>query len=237
MTLLDLVAILLRRWYVLLAFIVMALAAFLALAADGGVYSTKPILSFSFPGSQAIAADSGLNDENVIAFAATVAEVVNNGRPIERYAAEDAPLYGAGAREEIRVGVPNVGGQWVTSFARAEIAISIVGRSEAWVHEQQARLVASVMEAAEKEQDARGVPETDRITPQVLPLSTRIELIDSSGAQKAMAMSALLLAALITGAWACVLLDRLLNGRRMRMHLRLPVGGRVQEGGVPDGSV
>lgn len=203
-----------RRWYVFAVALLAATGAFFGLSASGGVYSSQPILSFNFPGAASVAVDNGVNDEGVIAFAATVAQAVNNGRPIERYAAEDAPLYGAGAREEIRVGVPNVGGQWGTSFTRAEIAISVVGRSEDWVRRQQNILIGRVREVADQEQAGRGVPPGERITPQLLPLSTRIEFVGSSGVQKALSLSALLSAAVIVGGSASVLLDRWSRGRR-----------------------
>jgi hypothetical protein len=215
----DLTMTLLRRWYVLVVALLEAGGAFFGLSSSGGVYSTQPGLSFTFPGAPSILPDNGVNDEGVIAFAATVAEVVNNGRPIERYAADDAPLYGAGAREEIRIGVPNVGGQWGTSFTRAEISISIIGKSEEWVREQQTALIARVREVAEGEQAGRGVPEQDRVTPQLLPLSTRIEFIGSTTPQKALAAGALLCAAVLVGGWAAVGLDRRLRHRASDQEL------------------
>jgi hypothetical protein len=216
MTFRDLVLIVGRRWYVVVGSVAIAVAGFALSAMNGGVYVTKPIIAFVLPGAGTLAADNGLEVEGVIAFASAVAESVNNGRPIERYAAEDAPLYGAGVSEEVRVGVPNVGGQWGTSFTRAEIAISIVGKSHAWVEEMQQEMVDRVTAAANAEQKLRGVPASARIEPELLPLSTNIEHVSSSTSQRVMAFTALTVAALIVGCCLATLLDGVIVGKSAR---------------------
>jgi len=216
MTFRDLVRVLLRRWYVLVLLIAVAVGGFLLLDRSGGTYSTKPIIAFMLPGGQMVSSENGIEAEGVIGFAATVAEAVNNGRPIDRYAAEDAPAYGAGVREGFRIGVPNVGGQWGLSFTRAEIAISVVGRTEAWVAAKQAELVDRVLATAEQEQELRGTTASSHIETYVMPLSTNIEHAEASTRDRAFALGALLAAGVLAGSWAAILTERGANRFRRR---------------------
>ncbi len=229
MILRELLAAVARRWYVILAALLLAAVVF-GLARDAGTtYSTKPIVGFLLPGHTVARADNGLEAEGVIAFATTIAESVNNGRPVERYAADDAPLYGAGISREVRIGVPDQGGQWGSSFTRAEIAISVVGDSEAWVRATQEHLVATVLAAATAEQDARGVPDASRIETYVVPLSTRVEEISRGRTQTLLAVGALGAAGLMSGIWGAAMLDRTIARRRPGVG----VAGSMVKGEVP----
>ncbi|QEO15037.1 hypothetical protein FLP10_11880 [Agromyces intestinalis] len=208
MTFRDLVLVLLRRWYVLAVVFAVAISGFVWLDRSGGSYVSKPIVAFMLPGGVALRPDNGIDAEGVIGFAATIAEAVNNGRPIDRYAAEDAPAYGAGVREGVRIGVPNVGGQWGMSFTRAEIAVSIVGRTEEWVKARQREVLGRILTTADREQAMRGAAPDAHIDTFVMPLSTSIEHVQSSTRDRLLALGAILAAALITGGWLAVLLDR-----------------------------
>ncbi|WP_019180088.1 hypothetical protein [Microbacterium yannicii] len=224
MDLRDLAGILLRRWYVVVVALAAAAAAFLALLSDGGVYASKPVVAFMLPGAQSTDPDNGVNLDALILFATTVAETVNNGRPVARYAAEDAPAYGAGDTEQIRVAVPSVGGQWSTAFARAEVAISIVGPTEEWVKARQQELIDAVFDAADGQQGLRSVPEDQRIEALLLPLSMNIEYVASTRWQQIVAAAALGVAAVIVGGWLALLLDRAVKSRRERGRSRTGSG-------------
>ncbi|WP_029145914.1 hypothetical protein [Microbacterium luticocti] len=208
MTLADLLGALARRWYVVVVVCASGGMLFAWLSASGGVYSSEPVIAFAFPGARIIEPDNGVADEDVIAFALAVGEAVNNGRPVERYAAADAPLYGAGARQQVQVSVPNAGGQWGISYTRAEIVVSIVGHTREWVQQTQDETIQNVFAVAAREQDLHGVPANRRITPSVLPLSTRIEYIGAGGTQRLLALGALAAATALVAGWAAVTWDR-----------------------------
>ena len=182
----------------------------------GGVYSTRPVIQFLRPGAGALQPDNGLQDDDVIGFALTVAQSVNNGHPVEQYASPNAPLYGAGLRQQVRIGVPNTAGQWGTSYGRAEIAISIVGTSRTWVEQTQSALIARVVDSARANQEAVRTPPEQWMKTNVQPASTTIEHVVSSTSSRAFALAALMAAATLVGGWCCVMVDRVAPvGRRL----------------------
>jgi hypothetical protein len=180
------------------------------------------VVSFTLPGKVTLAAESGLGDESVISFASAVAEEINGGRPALRYAADDAPFYGAGVREGVSVGLPNVGGQWVTSFDRAQIEIQIVGRSSESVRQSQAELLQRVTDVARTLQEDAGIPASEQISTTVAPLTTEVDHVTSSRSSQLAAFGSLGVAAMIVAAWLSVVADRLhvISSRRTPTNKR-----------------
>jgi hypothetical protein len=216
----------LRRWYVLVFVVGLALAAFALLLRGGGVYVAQPIIEFRLPGSDAVSAVNGVENDTVIAFAVTVAQSVNNGHAVVKYASDDAPPYGAGVRQGVTIAVPNVGGQWNVSYTRAQIAVTVVGATAQWVHATEDALLDRVVAASTALQQRENVPDSGRIESTVLPLSTDVQYISASRTQQALAASALIIAGLVTGSWLSVLLDRLVEWRHMRVKTPRPGTGR-----------
>jgi hypothetical protein len=214
MTVRSLCGSMVRHWYVVLLAMAAAAGGFVLLEQHGGIYSTKPVVAFLLPGGKTLEMGSGLESQDVIAFATTVAQEINNGRPAELYSRDSAPLYGAGMRQEIRISVPSDGTQWRASYPRAEIAVSIVGPDRAWVETMQRRYVRMVRSVAEDQQNDVGVTPTERIQTKVMPLTTDVEYVGAGKTAQVVAMSALLAAATIVAAWLSVMLDRL--ARRTR---------------------
>lgn len=213
MTLAETLAALLRRWYVPAAVLLIAAVAFLGWHRTGGTWEATPVVTFLRPGAHVLTPDNGLKDDSIIAFASATAQEVNEGHPPERFAADDAPLYGAGLRTGVRVSVPSVGGQWTTSLSDAEIVIQIVGTDRAWVTQTQTTLLAKVDRISEAAQLRSGTAPSDRITTSVMPLSTQISRVQSGTKTTALALLALGLAGLLVGGWLAIRLDVLLRRR------------------------
>lgn len=234
MTFRDLLVTMLRRWYVPAAALVCAAALTFVFANDGGSYTTKTVISFIFPAKTALSPYNGAGDKNVIAFAGAVAHEINGGKPTMRYATEDAPFYGVGVREGVFVGLPNSGGQWSTSFAKAEIEIQIVGRSRDWVVATQSRLVDEVLRIADAQQAEAAASRNARIIVSVVPLTSRIDHITPTRTMQYAAGAAMFAAALIVGAWGAVMVDRILAtvlAKRARADVR-DSSGRVLEDSI-----
>lgn len=219
----DLLGTMGRRWYVGVAVLLIAAAGAAGFARDGGLYVTRTVVLFTLPGQASLLPDSGLGDASVIGFAASVAEVVNGGRPADTYAAADAPAYGAGVREGVWIGLPNLGGQWATNYSKAEIEVQIVGRTEEWVKATQARTLARIAEVADGQQSAAGADAADRLTATVAPLTTEIEHVVPSRSAQLIAFTAMGIAGILVAAWASTALDRFLTpARRARRSDRTP---------------
>lgn len=211
MTVRDILSAMIRRWYVPVVALAAAALATVLLARDGGIYTTTTVVSFMRAASTTLSPDNGTTDSSVIAFAGTVVEETNNGRPPARYSMEDAPYYGAGVREGVLVELANSGSQWVSTFEKADVEIRILGRTSDSVRARQREVVDTVLSIAERRQAA--VVPRDRIDASVVPLTAEITLIQASRSGQIAAAGAMLAVALITGAWGAVTLDRVRAGR------------------------
>lgn len=204
----------LRRWYVPLAVLALVVVATVMLARDGGIYTTRTVVTFMRPAATSLSPSNGTTDSSIIAFAAAVVQETNNGRPPARYSMEDAPYFGAGVREGVLVELANTGNQWVSTIEKAEIEIHIVGRSYEWVEAKQAEILATVDRIATTQQEAVAASPENQITATVVPLTTNIGYVSPSRTSQVTAAAAMLTVATVIGAWGSVTVDRLLLARR-----------------------
>lgn len=219
-----------RRWYIPLALLACAVLATMMLARDGGVYTTRTVVSFMRPATTSVSPDNGTNDSSVIAFAGAVVHAANDGRPPARYSMDEAPYYGAGVREGALVYLANSGNQWVSTFNKSDIEIQVVGRSFGWVESKQQELVATVLSIATAQQAAVTMSSSDRISATVVPLTTKIEHRTASRSGQLSAGAALLVGALIVGAWGSVTTDDFLKRRATTAGDAQRKSGPVQAG-------
>lgn len=234
MTIGDVISAMLRRWYIPLT--VLACVALLAvlMARDGGIYTTRTVISFMRPSGTSLSPDNGSNDSSIITFAGAVVLEANDGRIPVGYSMSDAPYFGAGIREGTLVELANSGNQWVSSVNRAEIEIDIAGRSLESVHSRQQELIDEVLAIATSLQNLMVVPSTDRISASVVPLTTQIDYINPSRRTQLTAVAALLAVAALVAAWASVTVDRFLPRRRPHpRRVGSSVPGRRHEGSQP----
>lgn len=211
LTLRDFVHLLRRRWYVFAVALLIAAAATVTMARDGGTFTTRTVVSFTLPAANTLTPDSGTTNESIITFAGTVATQVNNGRPAPRYSHGDAPFYGAGVREGVLVGLRDVGTQWGPSYGEAIIDVQIVGRTYEWVQSRQREILAEITGIAAAEQNA-GIETDQRIAVSVEPLTKRIEHITATRSAQLAAVVAMTVAAVIAGAGIAILIDRRVAG-------------------------
>ncbi|WP_214467932.1 hypothetical protein [Microbacterium flavescens] len=217
MTVRALLMTMLRRWYAVLAALLVAAAMTGQFMQDSGVHASKTTVVFTWPGTSTLMPYNGNDSWSLIAFAQTVATVVNDGRVhTEVYANSDAPLYGAGIREAVVVAVQEEGNQWSSSTSSATIEIQVVGRTRDWVQDQQDAIVARIESVAATEQRSRSVPEGDRIEVHVEPLTRAIEDVRPSRTARFAAFGAMAALGLLGGATAAWMLDRSALRRRSR---------------------
>lgn len=209
-----------KRFYVLLAILLVFAGATYLFYKDGGTYSTRTTVTFTLPARSTLLPESGTGDLSIIAFAGTVATAINQGKPAPTFSDANAPYYGAGVRQGIMVSLRNGGNQWITNFPSATIDIQIVGRTRAWVYQHQQEALKQIMDVAAAQQAATVTPESDRITAHVAPLSTDIQLIAPGRSELILAGAAMGLAGLVTGCSAAVIVDRSIRSWRRRRALR-----------------
>lgn len=209
-----------RRWYVLLAIVLVFAGLSYLFYKDGGTYSTRTTVTFTLPSRSTLLPESGLGDTSIIAFAGAVATSINQGKPVQTFSDANAPYYGAGARQGVMVSMRNGGNQWITNFPTATIDIQIVGRTYQWVQARQQEALKQIIEVTAAQQAATSTPESDRINATVEPLSTDIQHITPGRSEIILAGAAMAIAGLLTGCSAAVIVDRSSRTRRRRRALR-----------------
>lgn len=220
----------LRRWYVVLVCLSLAGALGYHLKQNGGTYTTATVVSFLIEPDTSLTPYNGVGNSNVISFATLVAQQVNNGFAPRGYAKDDAPLYGAGLRKGVLVAVPNVGGQWSTSYASAQIVIQVIGPSHSWVQQTQQQLLDQVLQASDEEQADAGVSPSQRFSASVVPATTEIDFVGTSKTALLGAVAALLVASLIVSAWLAVTTDRLLTSAVRRRRRQIVASPQLTRG-------
>lgn len=210
----DVAGAMIRRWYVALVALGLAVGLWQVWAADSGCFTTSTVVTFTLPMRATLLPESGAEDESVIAFAGVVANEINAGRPAPRYASRDAPLYGVGVRRGVIVGLPDSGGQWASAFARAEIEIQIVGRSYEEVRERQTALLRRVFQITRDQQSAAG--SNERIRASVVPLTSGIQEVRATRSSQILALGALVVCALLGAGWLSVSLERWRDSRKVK---------------------
>lgn len=229
MTVQAVLAAVLRRWYVAVAVLVLVGAVGAMFARDDGLYSTRTVVVFEIP-EPGVWDTGGSRESGVIALAWAVARQASGTSGAVEYAAVDAPFYGAGIRQGVRVAVPDTGGQWEASYTRAAINIDVVSPDRAWVVEQRREKLAAVQEASVALQAS--FPSTMRVDMTVDRLSTAIDRVQPSRLSQLFAFTALAAVALLVGGWASVIWDQRAAARRGRGHGRLS-RRRTLEGSTP----
>lgn len=227
MTVREIFGVVARRWYTTAFCLVLTAVLAALMVQDGGIYSTRTVIEFRWPGAARIAPESGFRDESVIAFADLVARKVNGGHEPNHYSQEVAPLYGAGLREAEFVDTAYEGNQFITNYPNASIEVQIVGRTEESVRERQTVLVDEVLRTATQLQQSMGTVPSQLISQSVQPLSVKIEYIAPSRTNQIMAFGALVVAGLVAGTGAALLWERIARRRIRSVHEGLTKGSTV----------
>lgn len=203
-----------RRWYMPLVALLVGVLLLMLFVRDGGVYTTKTVVTFMLPDTSSLSESNGLHDYSIITFARAVAAVVNNGKAPVSYSTSQAPYYGAGIRQGVLIDVPSDGNQWYASYTRAEIDVQIVGRTREWVAQRQSKIVNQIIMSARSEQAAVTSDTSSYISAEVVPLTLNIGRVSPTRSAQLAALVAMALAVVIVGAWAAVQVDRRLARRR-----------------------
>jgi len=226
MTLYDIVRIVGRRWYVVGLVVALTAGIGWVFLRDGGIFVTRTLVTFEAPDSGPWE-EGGSTDRGVITFAAAVAADAGGGEKPITYSSADAPFYGAGIRQGVRVTVPDTGGQWGVVYNKAAITVDVVSPDRAWVTQQQADAVRAVLAAAAARQS--NVAAVNRIAVAVEPLSETIEHVEPSRTAQLLAAGALAGAGVLVGGWLAAIWDRRATERRE--HVGAIEGMRREAGG------
>jgi len=210
MTSADVVAILLRRWYVVLAGLAMTASAIFFCAERPGVYSTQTDVLFLIPTSAKNPNPVAAGSESLIATAGLVARIVSEGQIDPSTASSGVTLTGEGIRQGYSIRLPNSGGQWANNFDRPVLDIQVAGPSEAWVRATLTVQIASINDSLRSLQEADGTGKENFIFTSATPAKPKI--VYSNGEPKRAIAAIFVLGMTLTGL-AAVGFERLVQRR------------------------
>lgn len=157
-------SILRRRWYVVIAVLLLTVPAATIAMGVRGVYYAKFDVGFEAP--PAATKNNALRTEasTIVNFAAIVQRMYEGSHPNPVVIPTTAPLYGTGMRDATAVYLPNSGGQWQSNFNKPSIAVEIVRTSPEAVEEAAGTVSRELQGLAAIPQDALGIWDSAQIS-------------------------------------------------------------------------
>lgn len=211
-------AMLLRRWYVMLLVLLMAIpACYLAMGAKG-VYYAKFEIGFDAPPGSTM--NNALRTEGfyVVDFTAMVQRMYEGRYPNPVVIPTSAPLYGTGMKHASAVFLPSAGGQWQTNFNKPSINVEIVGTSPEEVNSRASSVAQELERLAVVPQEQMGVWKSALITTDMRPSEVPMSYVPVRG--KYAVVGICLLGVGVSGALA-IGVERLFGNLSKRRH-KLP---------------
>jgi len=211
LTLLDLLDVIRRRWYVLAVALACALIVALFFARTDGVYTARVTLVF-LPPAVMSSNESTLtsSSDSLVDFAGVVERRYNGNSSPAMFVSSAATLAGSGVRSGTRVFLPNAGGQWTYSFPDPVLVVESVSPQHDEAVETLEHTVDEVIAVAEDRQNAAGASTETRISVLVPDASVRVQYWEGSSIRAATAIGLL---GLLLGGAAAVVTDHLFARR------------------------
>jgi hypothetical protein len=215
MTSADVVMILLRRWPVVVAGLVLTVAAIVGATASQGVYSTQTDVLFLAPRSAVAPNPIESSSDSLVATAGLIARIANRGAAAPATASSSVSLTSQGIRKGYSIELPNSGGQWVNNFDRPVLVVQVVGPSEAWVRSTLATEIDQINSSLAALQKRDGIPKKSSIITSSAP---RLATVDYATGDPRRVMAAMILLGTALTGFAAIGVDRLIPRiRRARL--------------------
>lgn len=167
MSIWDVLQALVRRWYIVLLALAVALGASYAVKQRPGVYWSRAEVTFLAPSSTANPNALTTTSSDLVAAASIVAKHINGNLAWNKLSDPAATILGEGVYDGWAVRVPDYGGQWSRYYARQVLDVQVSGPSETVVRQRQTVLLARIV--TELSDMQQGVALGDRITTTVVP--------------------------------------------------------------------
>ena len=220
MTMAQLLPLLIRRWYVVVAGAACTWLVCTVLMLTPRAYAAQMDVVFVMPGGVASSRTDDAFAEPLINFTSIVAVKVNAVRPSVKLSSPTAELYGLGVREGVSVTLADAGGQWERIFNAPVIRIQAVDSSPERVASALDEVVADISSASTSIQDESGVAPSARIGMETVPLRPEVIAYTRNRTSEAKATAAAWVLGLSLTAAAAALSDRWARSRRRSERTR-----------------
>jgi hypothetical protein len=211
-TSMQLLRVVARRWYVVLAVLLISGVCAVLVARLPGVYSAQASVRLLPPpalteGTNAI----GERAEGLVAFAALVEKQFNGNSAELEFASPNATLSGAGLRSGVSVRLVNVGSQWNLIYRDPVLIVDVVEPDAADARAMLNETVAELVRIVDERQDGTGVSPDSRVGVLVSPDPVAVDYVTGSRLRSVVATLLLGLSAAVLSALA---VDKVFRGRR-----------------------
>ncbi|MEI7057903.1 hypothetical protein WBG06_18910 [Nocardioides sp. CCNWLW239] len=180
MTALELVGLLLRRWYVVAVCALMTLGGALILLDRPPVYFTQFEVVL-LPPKESVNPNTLREDPyGMVPMAGLLVEEYNQGRHPLNMSTTETTLYGEGLDQGVRVRMRNVGNQWLPVYNHPVIDVQVVDPDPTRVEEEAARIAQDLDRILERRQDELGVRRTSRMSTEMAPEDVVVQEISGS---------------------------------------------------------
>jgi hypothetical protein len=209
MTVLRLLQVSRRAWYVVIGGLILSSLAVGWVHSQAGVYYGQVDVVFLRPVNRAVPNGLSVSSSSVIATAGVVERTVNARGSGTRVVSEQVTLVGMGVRHGELIRLPNSGGQWANNFDRAVLDVEVVDTTAPRAQARLQSAVTRIIQTLDRLQSDAAVPEDLRIRPQLSPFTPQVSY-QTGNTKRAGAMTLLLGLALT---WTALVL---LEARRRR---------------------
>lgn len=169
MTIWDVLVALPRRWYIVLAGVLVTVGLLGWLQVQQPVYFSRAQVYFLAPSSALNPNVLRVASLDLVTAAGIVGKRVNGTDRITGTASMDVTLIGRGEYDASSVQLPDNGGQWSVSYNRQALDVQVTAATAEEVRERQSALFARVNEELDALQTAFAVPASNLITTEIVP--------------------------------------------------------------------
>jgi len=177
----DVLLTLLRRWYIALLALLIALGASYVVKSHSGVYWSRAEVTFLAPASTVYPNSLTTTSTDLIDTASLIAKHINGNATWNKLSDPAATIVGEGIYDGWAVHVPDYGGQWSRVFSRQVLDVQVSGPTEEDVRTRQEVLLGEISSQLAELQT--GVAPGDRITATVVPDPPNVEEFHGSKAR------------------------------------------------------
>ena len=164
MTVLDLLGVMARRWYIVVLGLLVVVAVGWSLERTPGVYWARADVLFLADESNAGGNPLQNQTDSVIHFASVVQQSIGRDSVQLKLSSPNATLAGSGIREGYVARLSDSGGQWASSFNRAVIEVEVVDSSPDEVRRVLDEVLVRISDDTENVQREAGVDPAAFIT-------------------------------------------------------------------------
>ncbi|MFD4327816.1 hypothetical protein ACFWQC_24510 [Nocardioides sp. NPDC058538] len=191
MTALELVGLLLRRWYVVVVCALLTLGGSLVLLDRPPVYFTQFEVVL-LPPKESVNPNTLREDPyGMVPMAGLLVEEYNQGRHPLNMSTTETTLYGEGLSRGERVRMRNVGNQWLPIYTNPVIDVQVVDSDAGRVEEEAARIARDLDGILQRRQDELGVRKASRMSTEMAPEDVVVQEISGSRSRTAAGLALL----------------------------------------------